>query len=88
MRSEKTTSARTTGAISIFVGVLLVVIFGIGLAAVSNPGAFFQNKRYDFAMKQFVDICSEIWLPAGIIGIPTLVISVIRSLVQESRAKE
>ncbi len=85
MRSSKSTSAKTTSTVAIFIGGLLIVIFGVGLTAVSRSDTFMQNHRYDFAMRQIIDVCKAIWLPAGIIGIPLFLFSLIRSLIQESR---
>ena len=85
---NKSTSARNTGAVAIFIGALLVAIFAVGLIAINNSDAFFRKKQYDFALQQFVEVCTSIWLPAGVIGIPTFVISLARSLIRESREKE
>ena len=88
MKSARTTSARTTSAVSIFVGALLVVVFAIGLIATGKPDTFLQKNRYDFALQQFVGFCRSWWPVAGIIGIPVFLISLIRSLILESREKE
>ena len=70
--------ARKSGAVAIFIGVLLIVIFVVGLVLRRNPSAFMTKYRYDFALE----------LPAGIIGIPLFLISLITSLVRESKEKE
>ena len=98
MKSARTTSARTTSAVSIFVGALLianvekairsVMLFVIGLIATGKPDTFLQKNRYDFALQQFVGFCRSWWPVAGIIGIPVFLISLIRSLILESREKE
>ena len=77
-----------TSAVSIFVGALLVVIFAVGLIASRNPSTFVQKNRYDYSLEQFVAFCSDWWLPAGIIGIPTLIGSLILSLVREAKDKQ
>ena len=88
MKPSKSTSARNTSAVAIFVGGLLIVIFAVGLISYGRPDTFFTNNRYDYAMIQFVNFCQSWWLPAGIIGIPVFLISLIRSLIQESRSKD
>ncbi len=80
--------ARKSGAVAIFIGVLLIVIFVIGLVLRRNPAAFMTKYRYDFALEQFCAFCANWWLPAGIIGIPLFLISLITSLVRESKEKE
>ena len=72
-------------AVAIFVGLLLIVIFAVGLISDSNPGAFMAKYRYDFALEQFTGFCREFWLPAGIIGIPTFLISLFISLAREKK---
>lgn len=77
---------RKSGAVSLFLGLLLIVIFGVGLTVDQNPAALVQPKKYDHALLQFGTFCSAIWLPAGIIGIPLFFFSLIKSLIQEHRA--
>lgn len=74
-----------SGAVAIFIGLLLIVIFVVGLIVDGNPRAFERKYRYDLALEQFGAFCSRIWLPAGIIGIPLFLVSLILSLVQESK---
>ena len=78
--------SRKTGAVSLFLGLLLIVIFGVGLTVDQNPATLVQPKKYDHALLQFGTFCSAIWLPAGIIGIPLFLFSLIKSLIQEHRA--
>ena len=78
--------SRKSGAVSLFLGLLLIVIFGVGLTVDQNPAALVQPKKYDHALLQFGTFCSAIWLPAGIIGIPLFLFSLIKSLIQEHRA--
>jgi hypothetical protein len=80
--------SRKSGAVAIFIGALLIVIFAVGLTASRNPGAFHRANHYDFALEQFVSFCAQIWIPAGIIGIPLFLISLILSLVREGRGKQ
>ena len=80
--------ARKSGAVAIFIGVLLIVVFAVGLIVQKNPSALISNYRYDFALEQFCAFCANWWLPAGIIGIPLFLISLITSLVRESKEKE
>jgi uncharacterized membrane protein len=77
-----------SGAVAIFIGVLLIVVFAVGLICEKNPSAFVRKYQYDFALDQFGAFCASIWLPAGIIGIPLLVISLVVSLVRERKEKE
>lgn len=79
---------RKSSAILIFVGLLLIAVFVVGLICEKNPGAFQRKYRYDFALEQFCDFCRNWWLPAGIIGIPTFLISLLLSLRRESKEKE
>lgn len=78
--------SRKSGAVSLFLGLLLIVIFGVGLTVDQNPATLVQPKKYDHALLQFGTFCSAIWLPAGIIGIPLFLFSLIKSLIQEHRA--
>ena len=76
---------RHSGAVFLFLGVLLTFCFGVGLAWSRNPGLFHQAKYYDFALDQFLAFCGYWWLPLGIIGIPMFLISLIVSLYREHR---
>ena len=80
--------ARKSGAVAIFIGVLLIVVFAVVLIVQKNPSALISKYRYDFALEQFCAFCANWWLPAGIIGIPLFLISLITSLVRESKEKE
>ena len=71
-----------------FVGALLIVICVVGFLVDRNPSALTRQYRYDYATEQFGVFCSRIWLPAGIIGIPLFLVSLIVSLVRESRNKK
>ena len=71
--------------IGIFVGVLLVVIFGVGLTCEKNPAAFMKPYRDDFALEQFCNFCKGIWLPAGVIGIPLMLVCLIISFIREKK---
>ena len=79
---------RKSAAVSIFIGLLLIVVFVVGLVCEKNPSAFERRYRYSFALEQFRSFCVNWWIPAGIIGIPVFLISLIISLVRESREKE
>ena len=76
---------KKSGALSIFIGLLLIVIFGVGLAVDNNPMALIRPHSYDFALEQFGTFCASVWLPAGIIGIPLFLFSFIRSLIKERK---
>ena len=79
---------RSTGAVCIFIGALLIVIFVVGLIVDANPGAFDMKYRYDITVEQFCTFCKNVWLPAGIIGIPLFLASLIVSLVREGKDKK
>ena len=79
--------ASKSGAVWLFIGVLLTAIFLIGLSVSKNPDLFATKYRYDFALDQFKAFCAEWFWLAGLIGIPTLVISLVVALVRESRDK-
>ena len=75
-------------AVLIFVGLLLIAVFVVGLVCEKNPGAFQRKYRYDFALDQFCAFCVRWWLPAGVIGLPTFLVSLLISLRRESREKQ
>ena len=77
---------RKSGAVSLFLGLLLIIIFGLGLAVEQNPNVLMRPKRYDYALESFGNFCASVWLPAGIIGIPLFLFSLIRSLIQERKS--
>ena len=77
--------SRKSGAVSIFIGLLLIVVFAVGLIQARNPAAFINPNRYDVALDQFIAFCSAIWLPAGIVGIPLFLVSLILSLIRERK---
>lgn len=77
-----------SGAVLIFVGALLIVVFVIGMNVDRNPAFLQQKYRYDAALEWFGSFCAAIWLPAGIIGIPLFLVSLILSLVREKKNKE
>lgn len=79
---------KKAGAVSIFIGVLLIVIFAVGLVCEKNPGTFIRRYRYDYALEQFCRFCTDWWLPAGIIGFPLFLVSLILSLVREKKERE
>ena len=79
---------KKSGAVSLFLGLLLIVIFGVGLTVEQNPAALVQPKKYDHALQQFGTFRPAIWLPAGIIGIPLFLFSLIKSLIQEHKARK
>ena len=74
-----------SGAVAIFIGVRLIVVFAVGLICEKNPSAFVRKYQYDFALEQFCAFCRDWWLPAGIIGFPLFLISMLLSLVRESK---
>ena len=76
---------RKSGAVFIFLGLLLILVFAVGLIAGKNPGFLSRDYRYDFALEQFKAFCVSLWLPAGIIGIPMFLISLIVSLIREKK---
>ena len=43
---------KKSGAVSIFIGLLLIVIFGVGLAVDNNPMALIRPHSYDFALER------------------------------------
>ncbi len=79
---------RNTGAVSIFIGALLIVIFVVGLIVTDNPAALTRPRRYDMALESFGSFCASVWLPAGIIGIPLFLFSLIRSLIRDRKEKQ
>ena len=80
-------SDRRSSAIFIFIGLLLTVVFAVGLTVSRDPGALLPKHRYDYALESILRLCAEWWIPAGVIGIPMFLISLIIALVRESREK-
>ena len=74
---------RKSGAVFIFLGALLIVVFAVGLVAQRNPAFLSRRYQYDLALEQFRAFCTYWWLPAGMIGIPMFLISLIISLIRE-----
>ena len=77
--------SRKTGAVSLFLGALLIVIFAVGLICEKNPDALNRRYHYDLALEHFSSFCAAWWLPAGIIGIPLFLISLTISLIHEKK---
>ena len=78
---------RNSGAVLIFIGLLLIVIFAVGLTVDSNPTALRRQYVYNSALEWFGAFCAGIWLPAGIVGIPLFLVTLIVSLVRERKEK-
>ena len=78
---------RKTGAVCLFIGALLIAVFVIGLICSRNPGALVRPYRYDLAVEQFSAFCAAWWLPAGIVGIPLFLITLIVSLIRERKER-
>lgn len=78
---------RKSGTVGIFAGLLLTAVFAVGLIAVRDPAAFIRKNSYDYTLEFAVNLCKTIWLPAGVIGIPLFLISLVRSLWLESKEK-
>ena len=78
---------KKSGAVFIFIGLLLIVVFAVGQICEKNPTALLRRYQYDYALESFCSFCVNWWLPAGIIGFPMFLISLIVSLVRESREK-
>ena len=76
---------KKSAAVPIFIGALLIVVFAVGLICDRNPTALLRRYQYDFALEQFCAFCTDWWLPAGIIGFPMFLISLIISFVRESK---
>ena len=77
---------RKAGAVWMFIGFLLIVVFVVGITVQENPSALTRQYRYDRALELFGMFCASVWLPAGIIGIPMFLISLIVSLVRERKS--
>ena len=71
-----------------FIGILLIVVFAVGLTVDRNPNALVRQYRHDYAMEQFGVFCSRVWLPAGIIGFPLFLVSLVRSLIREKKKQK
>ena len=76
---------RKSSTVFIFTGALLLVIAGVGIATSRDPGALLPKYRYDYTLEVFVRFCAEWWIPAGIIGVPMFLISLVLSLYRESK---
>ena len=71
-----------------FIGMLLVTVFIVGLIVDMNPRALIGRYRQELSLELFGVFCSRVWLPAGIIGIPLFLVSLIISLISEKKNKE
>ena len=80
--------SRKSGAVTLFLGALLLVVFAVGLAAERDPGAFVRSRYEDLALNLFVAFCTRFWLPAGIIGIPLFLVTLILSLIRERKENQ
>ena len=80
--------SRNSCAVLMFIGLLLIVVFAVGLAVDRNPAALRRPHRYDLALEQFGAFCAGVWLPAGIVGIPLFLVPLVISLVRERKEKE
>ena len=76
-----------TTTVLIFLGAFLIVIFAVGNISSRNPDAFRPSHRYDYTLESFIRFCIEWWIPAGIVGFPMFLISLILSLWWESKEK-
>ena len=72
----------------LFIGLLLIVVFVVGQICEKNPTALLRKYQYDYALESFCSFCVHFWLPAGIIGFPMFLVSLIVSLVRESKEKK
>ena len=79
---------RKSGAVFIFLGALMIIVFAVGLATRKNPEFLSRRYQYDLALEQFRAFCAYCWLPAGIIGIPMFLISLIVSLIRERNSND
>lgn len=78
---------RKSGAVLIFIGILLIVIFAVGLTLARDPAALSRPHYYNIVLEHFGSFCRAVWLPAGIIGIPLFLFSLIMSLIRERKEK-
>ena len=78
-------NGRKSDAVGVFLGALLTVVFAVGWICQKKPDAFLSPRRYDYALEAFCAFCRNWFLPAGIIGIPLLLISLLISLRRERR---
>ena len=74
-----------SAAIWIFLGILLTAVFTVGFISSRDPTAFQSRYRVDATLDFVLNICRSIWLPAGIIGIPLFLVSLILDLRRESK---
>ena len=79
--------SRKSGAIALFIGFLLIVVFVVGMIVDGNPNALKRRCHYEYAIEQFGAFCAGVWLPAGIIGIPLFLITLVVSLIRERKEK-
>ena len=76
---------RKSDAVFMFIGLLLIVIFVVGLVVTNDPSAFERRYRYDYTLEMFKSFCASWYVLAGIIGIPLFLVFLIISLVREHR---
>ncbi len=76
---------RKAATVFIFVGLLLLIVCAVGWSLERNPGLFRSQYRVDYTLEAFLYFCSQWWIPAGIIGGPMFLISLVLSLWRESK---
>ena len=72
-------------AVLMFIGMLLIVVFVVGMVVERNPSALQRQYHYDISVDMFGTFCAGIWLPAGIVGIPLFLVTLIISLIREKK---
>ena len=78
---------RKSDAVFMFIGILLIAVFIVGMIVNNDPSAFERKYRYDYTVDQFKAFCANWYIPAGVIGIPLFLVFLIISLVREHRER-
>ena len=74
-----------SSTVLIFIGLLLTVVFVVGRISSQNPDTFRTRYMVDVTLESFLRFCTEWWIPAGVIGIPMFLITLVVSLWRESK---
>lgn len=80
--------AKKSGAVCLFIGALLIVVFAVGLIFERNPAMLVSRYRYNLALEHFCAFCAAWWLPAGIVGFPLFLVTLIICLAREKKDRD
>ena len=77
---------RNSSAVAIFLGALLTFCFAVGLIYTRHPETILRMNTFSYAWVQFVQFCANGYVFFGLLGLPTLIVSLIVSLIREHKS--